>query len=226
MRTIAWNVDTQYDFMRPDGKLYVQGAETIEPKLYTLTAIFALSRTPVVNTADWHNEASTELSTTPDYITTFPPHCMQDTGGAEYVRATRPHNPLELYWAESDGFFDSNPRDRSIFEINVESYLSQGGRNFVLYKDHFDVFEGTKAADPLLSILKPDRVFVYGVATNVCVNYAVQGLVERGLEVYVVTDAIKELPNLSLETILESWKEQGVHLTTVDEVRSYTLAEN
>ena len=31
--TIFWDVDTQYDFMQPEGKLYVPGAETIIPKV-------------------------------------------------------------------------------------------------------------------------------------------------------------------------------------------------
>ncbi len=38
---IFWNVDTQYDFMRPDGKLYVQDAEQIEPNLEYLTRLAA-----------------------------------------------------------------------------------------------------------------------------------------------------------------------------------------
>ena len=34
---IFWDVDTQHDFMDPDGKLYVKGAELIMPKLAQLT---------------------------------------------------------------------------------------------------------------------------------------------------------------------------------------------
>ena len=34
---IFWDVDTQHDFMDPDGKLYVKGAELIKPKLEQLT---------------------------------------------------------------------------------------------------------------------------------------------------------------------------------------------
>jgi len=35
---IFWDVDTQVDFMEPEGKLYVPGAETIIPNLQALTA--------------------------------------------------------------------------------------------------------------------------------------------------------------------------------------------
>jgi nicotinamidase/pyrazinamidase len=35
--TIFWDVDTQVDFMLPDGKLYVPGAEQIISRLEALT---------------------------------------------------------------------------------------------------------------------------------------------------------------------------------------------
>lgn len=62
---------------------------------------------------------------------------------------------------------------------------------------------------------------MYGVATNVCVDFAVKGLLQRGLQVYVPTDAIKELPGLPLEKVLESWKNEGVQLIRTDEVLKY-----
>jgi nicotinamidase-related amidase len=32
--TLFWDVDTQFDFMQPQGKLYVPGAETIIPRFW------------------------------------------------------------------------------------------------------------------------------------------------------------------------------------------------
>jgi nicotinamidase/pyrazinamidase len=51
-------------------------------------------------------------------------------------------------------------------------------------------------------------VIVYGVTTNVCVNDAVTGLAKRGKYVFVIVDAIKELPNLPLP--FENWDKMGV----------------
>ena len=100
MRTIFRNVDTQYDFMRPDGKLYVQGAERIEGNLAKLTELAATKGIKVVNTADWHNKDSKELSENPDFIQTFPEHCMESTLGAKFVPATSPQNAYWIDWRE------------------------------------------------------------------------------------------------------------------------------
>ena len=37
MTSVFWDVDTQVDFMRADGSLYVDGAETIVSNLAALT---------------------------------------------------------------------------------------------------------------------------------------------------------------------------------------------
>ena len=49
-----------------------------------------------------------------------------------------------------------------------------------------------------------------------CVNDAVNGLLERKIQVYIPTDAIKELPNLPLP--YESWIKKGAILTTTKDV--------
>ncbi|MBI1968887.1 cysteine hydrolase [Candidatus Woesearchaeota archaeon] len=203
---LFWNVDTQYDFMRPDGKLYVPDAEQIEPNLEYLTRLAAERNIRVINTADWHTPTSAELSDKPDFKTTFPPHCLQGTKGAEYIPATRPENPFVINWQD--------------FAVSSD-YL--GARNTILYKDRFDVFDkkGNPFTDVVLTILRPRRAIVYGVATNVCVDFAVKGLLKMGIKVYVPTDAIKELPNLPLEEVLQEWQKLGAHLTKVNDVAGY-----
>ena len=44
---------------------------------------------------------------------------------------------------------------------------------------------------------------------------------QRGVGVYVPTDAIKELPGLPLEVVLDSWKEHGAVLIKTLEVGKY-----
>jgi nicotinamidase/pyrazinamidase len=204
LNTVAWNVDTQYDFMRPDGKLYVAGAEAIEPNLEKLTEYFKKKDIFRVNTADWHHKDSKELSANPDFVNTFPEHCMADTPGAEYVPASYPTEEEEPYII-----------DWKAEELDKAQVAST--RTYVLLKDAFDVFGGNPHTEELLDMLHPKRAIVYGVATDYCVNYAVKGLLERGLEVYVVEDAIKEIA--SSEPVLQKWKELGVKFIRTDDLR-------
>lgn len=203
MKTIFWNVDTQYDFMRPDGKLAIPGAEAIEPALDRLTRLAEQRGLQVVNTADWHVKGDAELADEPDFVNTFPEHCMQGTLGAMFVPATAPKGAYEIGW--QDAGFDKE-------KLN---------NNLVLYKNRFDIFEGNPHADAVLQEINPDCAVVYGVATNVCVDFAVRGLRQRGIQVLVPTDAIKELPNLPLEQTLQAWQDAGARLIVAAEVKDY-----
>ena len=204
MKTVFWNVDTQYDFMRENGKLPIPGAIEIEKNLEDLTLLAKEKNLQLINTGDWHEKTSKELSDKPDFVNTFPPHCMKNTIGAEFVPATAPENPYVIDWRAKD--FDKEKL--------------RNAKNVVLYKDAFDIFSGNKYADQVVvDVIKPDRAIVYGVATNVCVDFAVMGLLERNVEVYVPVDAIKELPNLPLP--LDKWKEKGAKLIQTNDVKNY-----
>lgn len=200
---IFWNVDTQFDFVSPDGKLYVAGAELLKPNWEKLTQLAKTNLITVVNTADWHYPGSAELSTNPDFINTFPEHCMANSAGAEYIEETKPENPFVIDW-ETENYISKNKVDT----INQ--------RNIIVRKDAFDVFSGNPYTEQLLKLLSPETIIVYGVTTNVCVNDAVVGLAKRGKNVIVVENAIKELPNIPLP--FENWKKLGVKMMNLDKI--------
>ena len=200
---IFWNVDTKFDFVSPQGKLYVPGAEILKPNWAKLTELAKRKSIRVVNTADWHYSNSAELSSSPDFVNTFPPHCMANTSGAEYIAETNPGESVILNW-------DMN------YVINNEIINQEKYRNYTIRKDAFDVFKGNPYTDELLNLLSPETVVVYGVTTNVCVNDAVVGLASRVNKVIVVENAIKELPNIPLP--FENWRKLGVELMMLDDV--------
>jgi nicotinamidase/pyrazinamidase len=200
---IFWNVDTQFDFVSPNGKLYVPGAELLKPNWKKLTQLAKLKSLVVVNTADWHYSDSAELSEHPDFVNSFPLHCMANTSGAEFVQETNPENPLVINWEKES-------------EITKEIIDSQKHQNYVIRKDAFDVFKGNRFTEQLLKMISPKTVIVYGVTTNVCVNDAVLGLAQRVNRVIVVEDAIKELPNIPLP--FENWRKLGVELMQLKEI--------
>ena len=65
--TLFWDVDTQYDFMRADGKLYVPDAEQIIPRLKQLTDHAHQAGIRVLASADDHFPGHRELSGRPDF---------------------------------------------------------------------------------------------------------------------------------------------------------------
>lgn len=197
---LFWNVDTQFDFVEPGGKLYVPGAELLKPLWKELTKLAADKNIKVVNTADFHYANSAELSASPDFITTFPEHCMANTPGADYLAETEADNPAVFDWDKQYLSYD---------EVNTK-------RNIVLRKDAFDVFIGNSHTESIVEILAPKTVVVYGVTTNVCVNDAVVGLAKRVGQVYVIEDAIKELPNIPLP--FDNWKKLGVKMISFAEL--------
>ena len=202
-KIIFFAVDCQKDFMNPDGALYVEGAETIKPNLKKLTELAKENDIFVVNTADFHFPDDKELSDKPDFKTTFPPHCMYNEKGYNFIEETA---------------IDDEQYNILDYRKDQETTIDIYDRNVVLTKNKFDVFAGNHHTNKLLDFLNPDIVIVYGVATNVCVNCAILGLRERGIEVIVINDAIKELPNLPVKDIYHEWDLKGVGFFTVNKL--------
>ena len=200
---LFWNVDTQIDFIYPRGKLYVQDAENLRPQWKRLTQLADKKKIQVVNTADYHYPNSAELDANPDFEKTFPEHCMANTRGADFIKETDPEDAVIFDW---DKEYLLTPE---LFELGKY-------RNFIIRKDAFDVFSGNPATEVILKNIKPDTIVVYGVTTNVCVDAAVKGLTRKVKNVYVVKDAIKELPNLPLP--FNDWKKKGVLMIQLKEL--------
>jgi nicotinamidase/pyrazinamidase len=195
-KILFWNVDTQADFIELTGKLYAPGAEKIKPILKEITEYAKLNGIRVISTCDYHNINSPELSSNPNYITSVPEHCMAGTPGAEYITETKPENPFIIDWSA----------EKSV----IAQLERENPRNIVIRKDVFDVFAGNPYTDRILQLIAPEKVFAYGVTTNVCVDQAVMGLIDRSYKVYVFQDAIKELPKIPLP--FDKWRSCGVEM--------------
>jgi len=82
--TIFWDVDTQYDFIMPDGKLYIQGAEEILPNLSLLTSFARRNDIQVLGSIDYHTLYDPEISSDPDFL-----HYLSPSLPARYARTTQ-----------------------------------------------------------------------------------------------------------------------------------------
>jgi nicotinamidase/pyrazinamidase len=206
MSVIFWDVDTQVDFMHADGKLYVPGAESIIPNLKLLTDYAHANGIRIVASADDHVSGHRELSASPDFKETFPPHCMRDTPGQKKIPETALRDPLVI---------EPEPAEPKQLAATLGAHRG----DILLHKHWFDVFTNENV-ETVLGALKPGAVVLYGVATDVCNRYAIEGLVERhpDLRVFAVHDAMKPIDPDAQEHLLRQWAEEGVRVLETEEI--------
>ena len=206
MTTLYWDVDTQADFMRSDGRLYVPGAESIIRNLQRLTIQAHRLGITIVASADDHQPEHAELSEAPDYVHTFPPHCMRGTPGQLKLRETVLTDPVVL-----------EPEALPLHQLASMVRAHRG--DWLLHKHRFDVFTNANAR-PLLQLLAPDRIVLYGVATDVCNKAAVEGIRRwwRRADLWLVTDAMRGIHTDASEALLAAWAADGARLVTTDDV--------
>lgn len=188
------DIDTQYDFIMPEGRLYVPHAEKRIPNFKRLTETAIRHHIPLISSVDAHRPDDPEFKH-------FPPHCLTGTPGQKKIIETLGSRPLigrnaEAAWKA------------------MESY--EAGQ-IILEKRKFDLFSNPIAA-PLFLKLKGDRFVVYGVATDYCVKAAALGLLEFGNPVFLVEDAVAGITPEGSAAAIEELLAQGVQLQTTEEI--------
>jgi nicotinamidase/pyrazinamidase len=205
-RLIFWDVDTLYDFMKSDGKLYVPGSEEIIPAVKRLTDFAHAHRIPIIASADNHEVSDAEISDSPDWKTTFPPHCMRGTPGQRKIAETELKNPLII---------EPRLQDPDALALQIRGHRG----DILLHKRALDVFTNPNVP-AVLGALEPEAVVIYGVATDFCDRYTVEGLL-RSLPqavLYLVTDAIRAIYPEEGKRLMEAWRRRGVKMISSREI--------
>jgi len=194
-KLIFWDVDTQADFMLPEGKLYVPGAEAIIPALARLTQWAAQHQMLVVASADAHQPADEEFSL-------YPPHCLAGTPGQKKITETT----LSPQFTVPNRRVAELPRVESCAQV-------------VLEKQRFDVFTNPNA-DSLLDQFGRAEVVLYGVVTEICVAAATRGLLDRGYRVTLVEDAIHHLDAGKAREFIEEARRRNARTVSTGQLLS------
>ncbi|HXW85163.1 MAG TPA: cysteine hydrolase family protein [Candidatus Binataceae bacterium] len=197
--TAFYDVDTQRDFILPDGRLHASGAEKIIPALRELTLLARRYGIKLLGSVDKHQPGDRELERNGGE---YPDHCMAGTAGQRKIDATA---PLKAWFVPN----------RNLSADERRAALEHRGE-VIFEKQDFDVFVGNRSADRLLAdLLRGYRdVVVYGVVTEICVDHAVRGLRKFGLKLHVVTDAIADIGEHGRE-FRAKWRKEGVDLITL-----------
>ena len=191
MKTVFVDVDTQLDFLYPAGALYVPGAEHIVPAVARLNRFAAARGIPVISTTDAHAENDPEFAL-------WPPHCVASTTGQHKA--------------------DSTLLDKRVVIPNRDCALPlDGAQQIIVEKQTVDVFQAPNLAR-VMERLGAGRFVVFGVVTEICVLYAVRGLLKAGKQVVVVTDAIETLKAEDSGRALDEMRAGGATLEDVAHV--------
>jgi nicotinamidase/pyrazinamidase len=203
---LFWDIDTQYDLMRPEGRLYVPGAEGIIENVSEVRRFALDNGYSIVAVMDWHKPDNVEVSDKPDFEHNFPTHCMADTPGSERV-----------------GYLGELPIDvvpnAKMSEDELRGMLQNKQFHIVVRKEELDMFSNPNTAT-ILKILQPKEVVVFGVALDLCVSQAVESLIGMGgIKLYILRDAVKALGFEGDEEILEGFRKKGVEIIKIEDLK-------
>jgi len=150
--------------------------------------------------------ATSTSSATPrsrwSYDSTWPPHCLLGTPGAEKISETKQSDPLPLPLVPVPG--------QSLRR------LLGGRREILIPKKQYDPFTNPNT-ETVLDTLDPDEILLFGVATDICDDAAVRALLRRGRRVTFVEDAWRGVDESRVAACLATWREAGARLTTAEE---------
>lgn len=150
-------IDVQNDFMRPDGALYVPGAETIIAPLQQ--HVDTRSSRGMLFTYDTHERGVYETS---EEAKQFPIHCVKGSEG--WQLAIAPPMPCRTM-------------EKGVFDMWHEPRLFVQYQDFVVERDMF--FDDLR--DTGVTTLR-----ICGVASDYCVKWAIEGALARSFKVQVI----------------------------------------
>jgi nicotinamidase/pyrazinamidase len=192
-KTVFVDIDTQFDFMNPQGTIYVPGAEEVTDNIKKLFAYAKEHKIKILSSTDAHRVNDPELKL-------FPPHCLKGTPGNQKIEA-------------------STCKDNIIIE-NVEQDITESMLDhdqIIIEKQSHDIFDNTNI-DKVITQLDASNYVVFGVATDICVRLAVLGLLRRGYKVTLITDAIKATAKEGEEKALKEMRDAGAVFTTTEDI--------
>ena len=180
-------VDIQNDFC-PGGALAVAEGDKVVPVVNRLMPHFPL----VVSTLDWHPANHVSFR---DQGGPWPPHCVQQTFGAEL------HPALDRRQIAHTFRKASTPERDAYSEF--EGVDDEGG-----------------SLDQYLKTRGVNRVYVAGLATDYCVRATALDALRLGYETFVVTDAVRAVnvqPDDGAKALAEL-QAQGARLVASNEI--------
>ncbi|MEU2558937.1 isochorismatase family protein [Streptomyces longispororuber] len=189
MRRALIVVDVQNDFCE-GGSLAVAGGADVAAAITDLIGQAPACYRHVVATRDHHVDPGGHFSAAPDYVDSWPPHCVAGTEGVGFHPNFAP--------AVASGAVDA------VFSKGEHAAAYSG-------------FEGTdENGTPLAAWLRERQVRevdVVGIATDHCVRATALDAVREGFRTHVLLDLTAAVAGATAERALAEMRAAGVELT-------------
>lgn len=174
--------DVQNDFCE-GGSLAVAGGATVAADINDLFS--GQGYAAIVATRDHHVDPGTHFSDHPDFVDTWPPHCVAGTPGAEFHPALET-GPIEEVFSKGE---------HSAAYSGFEG-VSRSGRSLAHWLRDHDI----------------DAVDVVGIATDHCVRATALDAATEGFRTRVLLPFTAGVSPVTVETALAEMEAAGVEL--------------
>ncbi|HEX5534294.1 MAG TPA: isochorismatase family protein [Actinomycetales bacterium] len=189
LRTALLVVDVQNDFCE-GGSLAVAGGAGVASAIAGHLRGNADRYAAVVTTQDWHVEPGHHFSDSPDYVDTWPAHCVADTEGALF----------------HPNFDASNVHAQFLKGLRSAAY--SGFEAMTTDEDG-----APQALAPWLRARGVEKVEVVGIATDHCVRATALDAVSEGFATTVLLHMTAGVALQTTEKALQQMAEAGVELS-------------
>ncbi|PVE94937.1 isochorismatase family protein [Microbacterium sp. TPD7012] len=180
-------VDVQNDFTE-GGALAVAGGDAVASAVSTFLAVHAADYAVIVASRDWHDaegDNGGHFAAEPDYVDTWPVHCVAGTEGAEY-------DPL--------------------LTTDAVTHHVQKGQGVAAYSMFEGVTDEGSTVGAVLTGAGVLTADVVGIATDHCVRATALDAIAHGVRVRVLTDLVAGVGAESSEAALAELAHAGAEL--------------
>jgi len=180
-------IDVQNDFTE-GGALGVDGGAAVAARITDFLVRARGDYDVVFASRDWHHahgDNGGHFHHEPDYVDTWPPHCVAGTSGADY------HPALV------------------VDEIDVHVRKGQGAPAYSIFEG---VLDDGRSLPEALDELGVDAIDVVGIATDYCVLASALDARATGREVRVLSDLVAGVASASSDAALVRLAAEGVEV--------------
>jgi len=180
-------VDVQNDFTE-GGALAVAGGDAVATAVTTFLAAHAADYQVIIASRDWHDadgDNGGHFAETPDFVDSWPVHCVADTDGAAY-------DPLLVTAA-----------------VTHHVRKGQGRPAYSMFEGETEAGETVGAILTAAGVLSAD---VVGIATDHCVRASALDAIAHGVRVRILTDLVAGVAQEPSEAALAELVHAGAEL--------------